>query len=66
MKIIINGKEEESKEGTSLKKLLESLGFESTRVAVELNKEIVKKSKYSEIILKDGDALEIVHFVGGG
>lgn len=66
MKIIINGKEEEEKEETSLKKLLENLGLDVTRVAVELNKEIVKKSKYSETILKDGDALEIVHFVGGG
>ena len=66
MKISINGINQEEKEGTSLKKLLKSLGLDSARVAVELNKEIVKKDKYSEITLKNGDALEIVHFVGGG
>ena len=36
------------------------------RVAVELNREIVPRDRWSETLLKDGDRLEIVHFVGGG
>ena len=49
-----------------MKNILENLGLDVTRIAVELNKEIVRKSEYSETILKDGDTLEIVSFVGGG
>ncbi|OGL40065.1 MAG: thiamine biosynthesis protein ThiS [Candidatus Schekmanbacteria bacterium RIFCSPHIGHO2_02_FULL_38_11] len=66
MKIIINGKQEKAKEGITIKEFFGNLGLDSTRVAVELNKEIVRKSEYSETILKDGDTLEIVSFVGGG
>ena len=50
----------------TLATLLESLGMKSDRVAVELNLEIVPRDRWPEIILKDGDRLEIVHFVGGG
>lgn len=46
--------------------LIDSLGMKSDRVAVELNREIVPRNRWSQIELKDGDRLEIVHFVGGG
>jgi sulfur carrier protein len=46
--------------------LVESLGMKSDRVAVELNRDIVPRDRWADTLLKDGDRLEIVHFVGGG
>lgn len=40
--------------------------YKRTRIAVELNHEILPKSKYDETTLQDGDVLEVVSFVGGG
>jgi sulfur carrier protein len=50
----------------TLAALIESLGMKSDRVAVELNREIAPRDRWSQIALKEGDRLEIVHFVGGG
>jgi thiamine biosynthesis protein ThiS len=50
----------------TLAALIESLAMKSDRVAVELNREIVPRDRWPETLLKDGDRLEIVHFVGGG
>jgi thiamine biosynthesis protein ThiS len=50
----------------TLAALIESLSMKSDRVAVELNREIAPRDRWPQIILKDGDRLEIVHFVGGG
>jgi sulfur carrier protein len=50
----------------TLAALIESLGMKSDRVAVELNREIAPRNRWPQIELKDGDRLEIVHFVGGG
>ncbi len=61
----VNGKQTDS-DGKSIAMLIESEGYDKTRVAVELNMEIVPKARYIETILKDGDSVEIVGFVGGG
>jgi sulfur carrier protein len=50
----------------TLATLIESLNMKSDRVAVELNREIAPRGRWAQIVLKDGDRLEIVHFVGGG
>jgi len=50
----------------TLAALIDSLGMKSDRVAVELNREIAPRDRWPQIALKDGDRLEIVHFVGGG
>ena len=50
----------------SVAALLVMLGLETKKVAVERNEEIVPRSRYSETWLASGDALEIVHFIGGG
>jgi len=50
----------------TLTALIESLSMKSDRIAVELNRDIVTRDRWSETLLKDGDHLEIVHFVGGG
>jgi sulfur carrier protein len=50
----------------TLTALIESLNMKSDRVAVELNLEIAPRDRWPQVALKDGDRLEIVHFVGGG
>jgi sulfur carrier protein len=50
----------------TLAALIESLAMKPDRVAVELNREIVPRNGWQQTVLKDGDHLEIVHFVGGG
>lgn len=66
MKIIVNGEERQLNAGTSVQQLLEELQIPLTRVAVEINLDIVPKAAYAERTLQDGDKIEIVHFVGGG
>lgn len=62
----INGKERNVSQGVNISQLLDELNIQKDRVAVELNKEIAKKSQWENIYLKEGDVLEIVTFVGGG
>jgi thiamine biosynthesis protein ThiS len=66
MRLFINGDEKSFADSLSLAQLIEQLGMKGDRVAVELNREIVSRAQWSETPLKDGDRLEIVHFVGGG
>jgi thiamine biosynthesis protein ThiS len=65
MRLVING-DEGNYTADKLDALIEELGMKSDRVAVELNREIVPRGSWSATGLKDGDRLEIVHFVGGG
>jgi thiamine biosynthesis protein ThiS len=65
VQLIVNGKENYS-DATSVAELLQQLGMKPDRVAVELNREIVRREKWAETPLREGDKLEIVHFVGGG
>ena len=65
MQIIVNG-EPTSITAMSVLHYLESLSIDPQRVAVELNLDILPKADYGTTFLKDGDRLEIVHFVGGG
>ena len=53
-------------DGTILLDYLIAHGYDSTRIAVERNGEIVPKAKYGETVLADGDSVEVVNFVGGG
>jgi sulfur carrier protein len=66
VKIHINGEEKEIAEGLSIAQLLQELKIRSGRVVVELNRDIVSRAAHDSTTLKEGDALEIVHFVGGG
>jgi thiamine biosynthesis protein ThiS len=66
MKIYLNGEEKEIADGLSIAQLLEELQIRSGRVVVELNRDIVSSEAHGSTLLKGGDALEIVHFVGGG
>jgi sulfur carrier protein len=66
MNIRINGEEKEIKEGLSIATLLDELQIRPGRVVVELNRNIIAREALGSTALKDGDSLEIVHFVGGG
>ena len=69
MKLQINGEEREfsgSPAPFSLAALVETLGMKADRVAVELNRDIVPRDRWTDTHLNEGDRLEIVHFVGGG
>ncbi|MDD7516160.1 sulfur carrier protein ThiS [Ruminococcus flavefaciens] len=54
------------KGGKTVTEMLADMNISGQRVAVELNEEIVPKAKYDETVLKDGDHVEVVRFVGGG
>jgi len=68
MRLTINGEDKDvSEAGTmSVTRLVGELGLENVRVAVELNRAIVRRASWDETEVKDGDTVEIVHFVGGG
>ena len=61
----ING-EMLDKDGKSVSEVLSEMSINFKQVAVELNEEIVPKAVYDETVLKVGDSVEIVRFVGGG
>jgi thiamine biosynthesis protein ThiS len=65
MRMAINGEDREFT-ASNLEALIEELGMKGDRVAVELNRDIIPRSNWLTTALKDGDKLEIVHFVGGG
>jgi sulfur carrier protein len=66
MTIRINGEEKEVTQGLSVAALLDELQIRPGRVVVELNRNIISREAHGSTTLKDGDMLEIVHFVGGG
>lgn len=66
MKITINGDERIINESIDLVSLLQNLELPLQRIAVELNRNVVRRDDWKTIEVKDGDKLEIVHFVGGG
>jgi sulfur carrier protein len=66
MTVTVNGNAKECPDGLSLAQFIEHLGLKSDRVAVELNRQIAARNRWSETQLHDGDRMEIVHFVGGG
>lgn len=64
--ITVNGEAREVPAPATLADLLTRIGLDTRKVAVERNLEIVPRSAYGETELAAGDALEIVHFIGGG
>lgn len=64
--ISVNGETRQMPEGATVAQLLTAIGLDTRKVAVERNEEIVPRSTYAAVVLAQGDALEIVHFIGGG
>ena len=66
MRLRINGDDKELADGLTVAQLLDELSLEPTRVAIERNKQLVRRTTFAETPLADGDELEIVTLVGGG
>ena len=66
MTIRLNGDPHDIPGPLSVSALLQHLDIDARRVAVELNLSVVKKAAYDSSVIKDGDEVEIVNFVGGG
>lgn len=66
MEVIVNGKKTSLAEGTALLALLTERGFSPSGIVVELNGEIIPSERFANVVLRAGDALELVRLVGGG
>ena len=66
MQVMINGEKRELSENVTIVEMLENLALTAERIAVELNREVVRKKDWESIKLNDADKIEIIHFVGGG
>jgi len=66
MRVIINGNEETIEAGITLAELLRRRNAEPKRVAVEVNRELVVRGENDRTVIREGDRIEIVTFVGGG
>lgn len=66
MQVILNGEPHPLPAPLSVTALLDRLDIDSRRVAVEVNETVIKRAKYDDTTIEDGDAVEIVNFVGGG
>lgn len=66
LSIGVNGEERAFDGPLSVSGLLARLGLDARKVAVERNKAIIRRAHYAETWLESGDAVEIVHFIGGG
>ena len=66
MNVVINGEPRTIAAPATVADLLVRLGLDPRMVVVELNREIIRRPRVGEVTLKDGDSVELVHFVGGG
>ncbi|MBL6940259.1 MAG: sulfur carrier protein ThiS [Alphaproteobacteria bacterium] len=66
LNVIVNGEPRSFSSGLSVRGMLAALGLDPKKIAVERNLEIVPRSTYDSVLVKDGDRYEVVHFIGGG
>ena len=66
MKVTLNGKERDVPDGITLQDLLDHLELHPRRIAVELNRSIVKRDRFGGTAVRPNDSIEILQFVGGG
>lgn len=66
MEILVNGDPQRLEAGASVSGLIDVLGLDVHRVAVEINRELVRRVSFDERMIEPGDQIEIVEFVGGG
>ena len=66
MRITLNGEPHDLPGELSIAALLDSLKIDSRRVAVELNLTVLKRGTFDQTLVREGDEVEIVNFVGGG
>jgi thiamine biosynthesis protein ThiS len=66
LRVEVNGKGREVPVGHTVAALLDDLGLDGRLVVVELNRQIIRRTEIGDVVLRDEDRMEIVHFVGGG
>lgn len=66
LRLVVNGRPHQAVAGSTMQSLIDTLGLAGRRVAVERNRELVKRDAWAATALADGDEIEILHFVGGG
>jgi len=66
VQVILNGEPRRVADGICVGELIRELGLGERRIAVELNQSIVPRETYAQSRLREGDVIEIVHFIGGG
>ena len=66
MTIVLNGEPKEIPADLSVTELIEALGLPSERLAIEVNRRIIRRADWPSTTLAEGDKVEVVHFVGGG
>jgi sulfur carrier protein len=66
MNVILNGEVRELPENSSLQQLLAHFSLPSQRIAIELNKSVVRRKEWADVRLNEDDRIEVIHFVGGG
>ncbi|MFL6213771.1 MAG: sulfur carrier protein ThiS [Blastocatellia bacterium] len=66
MTIVLNGESKEIAADLSVAALLDALGLTPERLAIEVNRRIIRRANWPSTTLAEGDKVEIVHFVGGG
>jgi len=66
MKVYVNGESKDLSGTSSLAELITQLDLPAARIAIELNREVVRRNDWGSTMLQDDDRIEIVHFVGGG
>ena len=64
--VLLNGENRAIDTGATIADLVASLGIDRKQVAVERNREVVPRAEHDTTVLRDGDRIEVVTFVGGG
>jgi len=64
--LVVNGSNRDVEEAVTVDRLLRALGLGAGRVAVEVNGTVVPRRTHGQSVLREGDRVEVVHFVGGG
>ena len=66
MTIFINGEARQLDDGLTVAAMLDTLELPKQRVAIELNRQVIRKQEWDSTPVSDNDRIEVVHFVGGG
>ena len=66
IQIVVNGEPQSAPEDVTVLQLLQKLQIDPERVAIELDRKIIKAQRWGDTVLREGSQLEIVQFVGGG
>jgi thiamine biosynthesis protein ThiS len=66
LQVYVNGEPKQLADNSSLTDLVGQLGLPEARIAIELNRIVIRRANWEGTLVREGDRVEIVHFVGGG